>query len=255
MYYLIGTLIVLVIIIIILTIKNSRKEIKSTNNYLAKKESYRRQSVTNPLIDKIPTAKKEVVFGLDLSHHQSNINWSKLVQSPPHFIIFKVTEGSTHVDSKYKHYVKEARDINVRVGGYHFFSYLSPGKSQAQHFLKHLTLQKGDLVPVLDVECNNKMNSDAWIKENIQSFIATIENAIDVKPIIYCEIAYYNRFLKPHYGDDLKLWLCDFTRKPQNEFVLWQNTDQYKQEGIIGTVDYNLFNGSKSQLNTILYSK
>ena len=248
-----ATLLVL-ILISSLTINKFRKEINAAKNYLVEKETYRRHKVTNPLTDKIPRQNDELVFGLDVSHHQRHINWDKVAQSPPHFIIFKATEGSTHVDTKYEEHIVEARKIAITVGAYHFFSYQSSGEKQAQHFLKHIKLQNGDLIPVLDVEFKNKMNSDAWIKENIQSFIATLESEISIKPIIYCEIAYYNRFLKPFYGDDLKLWLSDFSRKPKNEFVIWQNTDKYKQAGIKGTVDYNLFNGSKKEFNAILYS-
>ena len=80
------------------------------------------------------------------------------------------------------------------------------------------------------------------------SLNTTIENEFGVKPIIYCEIAYYNRFLKPLYGDELLLWLSDFRKKPKNQFAIWQKTDKYKQLGIKGTVDYNIFNGNKSDL-------
>jgi len=236
----------------IATIKFSKK-INWAKKYLVEKESYRHHKITNPLIDKIPENKNKIIFGLDLSHHQRNINWDKVANNPPHFIIFKTTEGSSHTDSKHKQYRKKAREKNILVGGYHFFSYQSTGKKQARHFLKHLKLEKGDIIPVLDVEFSKTMNSDTWIKENIEAFITTMEEEIGVKPIIYCEIAYYNRFLKSKYGDEIHLWLSDFRTKPENQFVLWQKTDKYKQSGISGTVDYNIFNGSKADLYKICY--
>lgn len=232
---------------------NYRKEIMWSKKYKAEKESYRNHKVSDPLIDKIPVNTEEQVFGLDLSHHQQHINWDKVLENPPHFIVFKTTEGSSHIDTKYKKYHKEAKENGILVGGYHFFSYQSSGEKQAKHFLKHLNLEKGDIIPVLDVEFSKKMNSDAWIKENIEEFINTIENEKGVKPIVYCEIAYYNRFLKEKYGSDIHLWLSDFRNKPKNHFVFWQKTDKYKQTGIRGTVDYNLFNGTKEDLITICY--
>lgn len=251
-YVLIGILVGLVSIGTVIIYKFP-KEINWAKKHLVKKERYRHQKITNPIRDNIPKNSSDVVFGLDLSHHQRTIDWSKLAQNPPHFIIFKTTEGSTHVDTKYHQHKKEARKQKIMVGGYHFFSYQSAGKSQAKYFIKHLNLQKRDIIPVLDVEFTKNMKSDVWIKENIKEFIEVIENEFGVKPIIYCEIAYYNRFLKPLYGDELLLWLSDFRKKPKNQFAIWQKTDKYKQLGIKGTVDYNIFNGTKSDLKNIFY--
>lgn len=106
---------------------------------------------------------------------------------------------------------------------------------------------------MLDVEFSKKRHTDSWIKENIAAFISTIEQEIGIKPIVYCEIAYYNRFLKATYGNEIHLWLSDFRSKPNNHFVFWQKTDKYKQTGIHGNVDYNLFNGTKEDLTKICY--
>jgi len=38
------------------------------------------------------------------------------------------------------------------MGAYHFFSYETPGKKQAENFIKHANLKKGDMIPVLDLE-------------------------------------------------------------------------------------------------------
>lgn len=251
-------LILVAITILLLTISaifsyKYRKGILTAKKYLTEKAIYRNQIVSDPLIDKIPKNEEEHIFGLDLSHHQQHINWDKVLENPPHFIIFKTTEGSSHTDTKYEKHIKEAKNKGILVGGYHFFSYRSSGKKQAHHFLKHLKLQKGDIIPVLDVEFSKKMHSDAWIKENIAAFISTIEQEIGIKPIVYCEVAYYNRFLRAKYGNEIHLWLSDFSSKPNKNFVFWQKTDKYKQTGIQGTVDYNLFNGTKEDLIKICY--
>lgn len=230
-----------------------RKEIKKVKNQLKSKSSFNTAAVSNTLIDKIPEGRADQIFGLDLSHHQKNIDWDKVATNAPHFIIFKTTEGSTHKDTKYDVHHKKARANGILVGGYHFFSYQSPGAKQARHFLKHLKLQKGDLIPVLDVEFQRNMSSDSWIIKNVEDFINVVEKEIEFKPIIYCEIAYYNRYLKAKYADELQLWICDFRSKPRNNFVFWQTTDRYKQPGIRGTVDYNLFNGTDDDLQALLY--
>ena len=70
------------------------KDWKGVFDDLIEKEQYRYKATTNPLRDKMPNNPNEIIFGLDLSHHQRHINWKKVAQNPPHFILFKATEGS-----------------------------------------------------------------------------------------------------------------------------------------------------------------
>ena len=76
------------------TLYKYRSKIYYAKKYLIEKEQYRYKATTNPLRDKIPNSPNEIIFGLDLSHHQRHINWKKVAQNPPHFILFKATEGS-----------------------------------------------------------------------------------------------------------------------------------------------------------------
>ena len=82
-----------------------------------------------------------LVWGIDLSHHQKNVNWDQIECEKPYFIFFKATEGATHTDRMYHQYKMEAADRDIKVGSYHFFSYTTSGKDQALHFLKtaHIT--------------------------------------------------------------------------------------------------------------------
>ena len=55
------------------------------------------------------------IHGIDISHYQGDINWSKLRHSiiegcPLRFVIIKSTEGSTRVDEKFKDNFYQARE-------------------------------------------------------------------------------------------------------------------------------------------------
>ncbi|MBO4315200.1 MAG: glycoside hydrolase family 25 protein, partial [Prevotella sp.] len=55
------------------------------------------------------------IHGIDISHYQGDINWSKLRHSiiegcPLRFIIIKSTEGSTRIDEKFKDNFYQARE-------------------------------------------------------------------------------------------------------------------------------------------------
>jgi lysozyme len=192
------------------------------------------------------------VEGLDLSHHQRHIDWELLTrENKPAFIFFKATEGTTHQDSRYHNYIKEGRKRDILSGAYHFFSYTSPGESQAKNFIKTARLKSGDLFPVLDVEFRRNMPSDAWIISNIATFCNEIEKEYGIKPIIYCECDYYEKYLQIGFSD-YAYWISDMHRTPRCNWILWQYTDKAEIRGIRGGVDKNRVHPETNLLDYIL---
>lgn len=190
------------------------------------------------------------IWGIDISHHQRNINWKEIALNKPDFVFLKSTEGSTHVDSKYAIYRNKFEDLSILTGAYHFFSYSSDGRKQALHFLKNSNLTTGNLLPVLDVEFKKNMSSKQDIIKNINLFIATIMEKTGSAPLIYCEYDYYKKYLKGNLIVECEYWISDFWREPRCTYVFWQQTDKFEHAAFKGTVDYNTFNGSYSKLNT-----
>jgi lysozyme len=191
------------------------------------------------------------VWGVDLSHHQGKVNWDKVEEQKPRFAFLKVTEGSSHLDRKYKKYLKEIRSRNILVGSYHFFSYSSKGKKQAEHFIKHISLEKGDLPPVLDAENKRRMPDKSKITKELLAFIETVETALKVKPIIYCTERYYNKYLKGKLSGTYVLWICDFRNEPKSDYHFWQKSDKLDLPGFRSLVDYNIYNGSYKELTKL----
>ncbi len=178
-------------------------------------------------------------WGIDLSHHQKTIDWDLLVKhNKPDFIFLKSTEGSSHIDTKYKSYKEKAHSFEIPVGAYHFFSYSSSGYDQARHFIKHSKLEKGDLLPVLDVEFRKSMNSQKWITTEIRAFCLEIKREYGAYPIIYCECAFKEQYLKKGF-QEINYWISDLYREPRCEYLIWQYTDRGLVKGI-GRVDNNL---------------
>lgn len=189
------------------------------------------------------------VWGIDLSHHQGNINWNLLTKRKPHFIFLKATEGTTHIDPKYPEYKRYATQHSIKTGSYHFFNFFKDGRTQAHFFCQVANVQKGELPPVLDVEINPyQMPPREQVTSEIMDFINTMKSKTGVTPIIYCNRRFYNMFLKNQLSLDHPLWICDYRNKPDQNWVFWQKTDKHKIPGIKGHVDLNLFNGSKEDL-------
>ena len=107
------------------------------------------------------------IHGIDISHHQGEIDWDELRDNglidkfPIRFIMIKATEGATKIDENFVDNFYQAREHGFTRGAYHFYSVHSPAKDQAAFFIKNAALENGDLPPVLDVEHKPKNQTDA----------------------------------------------------------------------------------------------
>jgi lysozyme len=192
------------------------------------------------------------VWGVDVSHHQSDIDWDTLNNQKPHFVFLKATEGITNKDNKYDWNYKEARDKNIPVGSYHFFTYKNSGHDQANNFLSTVKFNTGDLPPVLDLEFAKKMPPAFLVKAELMDFIKTIAEKLACYPIIYCNNRFFDIYLKGCLPEKCKLWIVDYKAKPNGNWTFWQTSNKHKLPGIKGYVDLNIFNGTKNNLATLL---
>jgi lysozyme len=71
--------------------------------------------------------------------------------------------------------------------------------------------------------------------------------------MIHCNHNYYMLYLKEIMPDKCKLWIVDYQHKPDCNWTFWQTTSKFKLDGIKGHVDLNLFNGTKQNLESLLF--
>jgi lysozyme len=192
------------------------------------------------------------IWGIDLSHHQAKVDWVLLKKDKPHFVYLKATEGSTHIDRLYHENYTAARKAGLTVGSYHFFSYLSDGRTQAAHFLQFARYKAGDMPLVLDAEFRGIMPSADKVRAELIAFLKAVTTKTGRKPIIYCDYDYYLKYLKGHLKNEHQLWICDYREQPDAKWLIWQATDQLRIKGVKGKVDFNIFNGTKKQLTRLL---
>ena len=193
------------------------------------------------------------IHGIDISHHQGNINWSELREkglineTPIRFIMIKATEGSTRVDENFKDNFYQAREYGFTRGAYHFYSVHTPAKAQAQFFIKNVKLEKGDLPPVLDVEHKPKKQSAEDFKASVLEWLHIVEQHYGVKPIIYTYYKFKMQYLSDPVFDQYPYWIAHYyvdKVEYQGEWKFWQHTDVGTLPGIKGNVDFNIYNGS-----------
>lgn len=224
----------------------------------------------------------ERIYGIDISKHQHEknkkrytIDWDKLritdlgvisskkiegkVDYPISFMYIKSTEGCTVLNNYYRSDYAQARQHNIKVGAYHFFSTTSSGAAQANYFLKNTLIKKGDLPPVLDVEPTDlqiqKMGGAEVMFKHVRAWLSTVHNHIGVRPILYISQMFTKKYL-PLAIDiqgDYFVWIARYGEyKPEIKLTYWQLSPNGKVRGIHGDVDINVFNGYKNQYELFL---
>lgn len=211
--------------------------------------------LNNPSIDEYP------VRGVDVSSYQGKIDWKTLSEQDIQFAFIKATEGSSFVDPNFSENYSNAQKTNLRIGAYHFFSYDSSGKTQAENFIKVVPISDNMLPPVVDVEFysdkeQNPPNSKDVDKE-LNAFLQEIEKYYKKKPIIYATGKSYDMFISGKYND-YNIWIRNILSYPSlsdnKQWTFWQYTDRAVLDGYSGDekfIDMNVFNGGKEDFNSL----
>lgn len=191
------------------------------------------------------------VHGIDVSHYQAQINWDTISQQNISFAFVKATEGATHVDTLFSHNWTEMDRVGLKRGAYHFFRPQTSPVAQAQNFIEQVKMNDGDLPPVLDVEVRDDMSKRRLI-DAVRTWLIIVETRYDIKPIIYTNIKFYNRYLAGHFNE-YPVWIARYnTREPRlvggREWDFWQYGNKGLIEGIDGFVDFNVFKGNLLEL-------
>ncbi len=195
------------------------------------------------------------VHGIDVSHHQGRINWAEVDTMNINgitidFAFLKVTEGITRQDLQFERNWKETKEAGILRGAYHFFHPTRDAAEQARNFIRQVTIEPGDLPPVLDIEKSNR-RSKKEIVDGALVWCRMIEEHYGVKPIIYTSPGFYDKYLADDF-EDYPLWIAhyykDLPRMHHRKWQFWQHTDKAKINGIKRGVDLNVFNGSMAKL-------
>lgn len=192
----------------------------------------------------IPPGYKSV--GLDVSHHQGEIDWDLLFTEKGFdtiidFVYCKVTEGSDHLDTQWERNRDYLNKHGISNGAYHYFNPKSAPRPQAAFFLETYKIRSIDLPPVLDVE--DEGFSDEDLRAKVLIWCEEVKKATGVKPIIYTSLSFYETKFRGKM-DGYNFWLAAYSREPQymtdREVLHWQFSESGRLPGISGNVDLNV---------------
>ncbi|CAM3113391.1 glycoside hydrolase family 25 protein [Flavobacterium frigoris] len=196
-------------------------------------------------------------IGLDVSEYQGKISWMDVDtlenKYPVHFVFIRATVGSDRLDKQFDDNWLGAKKNKLIRGAYHYYRPNENSIEQAELFIKTVTLRKGDLPPVLDIEKLPENQSVERLKVGLKRWLKKVEEHYKVKPIIYTGERYYDDFLKEEFSDYL-FWIANYNFYRENieeDWLFWQFTEKASVSGIKGNVDVNIYNGDLQQLRFI----
>lgn len=200
------------------------------------------------------------VHGIDISHHNGNVEWEKLKKEHGdiQFVYIKATEGASWRDDKYASYLKHARKQGFKVGSYHFFNHRVSAKEQFNNFKSVVESSKQDIIPMVDFENFGTVKEAPQAVKKLKEFCELVKKHYGVYPMVYTTERIYNERLINDFKR-FHLFIAKYkSEKPQlvddARYTIWQYSDRGKLDGMKGYVDLSRFHPQFS-LQSITYNK
>ncbi|MBI2731191.1 MAG: glycoside hydrolase family 25 protein [Sphingobacteriales bacterium] len=199
------------------------------------------------------------IHGIDVSRYQQVIDWEEVKKMEVAgvkigFVFIKATEGETDEDILFRKNWKRTKEINIPRGAYHYFLPQKDALVQALNFLDIVSLKKGDLPPVLDVEDRYGVTPEV-LRAKIMTWLIKVEKETGIRPMIYSNVDFYEKYLSGYF-DEYPFWAAHYFHpgKPRvsRNWHFWQHSEGGRVNGIIPKVDFNVFNGDTTDFNNLL---
>ena len=187
-------------------------------------------------------------YGIDVSVHQSTINWDK-VKGQIDFAILRLgwigNKENHTLDTTFERNYNECKRLGIPVGVYVYCysSSVDTAKSGANWVVKQLSGKTLDLPVYIDMEDNSIANKGKDILTNICFEFNIIIEKAGYWAGVYANKNWYDNYL---HNDKIKerftTWIATYVNavdKYKGEYDIWQNSSKGRVSGISGNVDTN----------------
>jgi lysozyme len=187
-------------------------------------------------------------YVVDLSHWNTVTDFAEVADAGVLGVVHKFSQGAGYKDTDYKQRCRDALDIGLRFGRYHFADNTNV-QQQVTNFLTDWT--PGELL-ALDWE---DLNPQTMTLMQAVEFVEEVEMRTGVVPVLYSGNT-LKEALKGTANAALsrcRLWLPQYGPEPVcppgwTKPWLWQFTEDGRIEGIEGAVDLDAYDGAPEDL-------
>jgi lysozyme len=201
-----------------------------------------------------PARAKYPIRGIDVSHHQRDINWDAVKGAGISFSYIKATEGADFKDKRFQANWAEADAAGIARGAYHFFTLGTPGGLQAANFIATVPVVANALPPAIDLEFSGNNERHIQSAEDFQHEFSIFWDAVFAHygktPVVYTTKDFQKQYLAQM--PVARLWIREVITKPRQHWMFWQFSPRGRVSGIPTFVDLNVFNGEPSDFQALL---
>jgi lysozyme len=200
------------------------------------------------------------IYGIDVSHYQSDIDWNLVAAMGKKFAFAKASDGlSANADSMYAKHRAGAKQAGLIFGSYHFFRFGTDAIQQAEIFLRITKgVLPGELPLSVDLEwdkhhpkyANGSMDESAALLA--LKCLEKLEAETGMAPIIYTSAPFFTGFSHPERFARFHPWLAAYSHEPKvpapwKTWRFWQYSESEKIKGV-DAIDGDQFAGTLEDL-------
>lgn len=194
-------------------------------------------------------------LGVDVSHHQGEIDWEKVKSAGFEFAFIRLgyrgygSAGNICLDKQFYNNMDHATAAGLDVGVYFFSQAVNEAEAreEAEFVLQNLSGYEPDLPVVydpesiLDAEARTDDVTSEQFTKNTLAFCRAIEEA-GYQAMIYSNMLWEAYHLDLSQLSGYPIWYADYEPLPQTpyHFEFWQYTNTGTADGIQGDVDLNI---------------
>ncbi|MCR4890794.1 MAG: glycoside hydrolase family 25 protein [Lachnospiraceae bacterium] len=193
--------------------------------------------------------------GIDVSHHQNDIDWQKVKDQGFDFAIIRIAyrgygNGTLNLDRMQNQNIRAAQQAGLSVGVYVFSQAITEAEALEEAELVISALKDVDLeLPVVfdpelirdDVARTDDISGNQFTRNTIAFCERVREAGFD--PMVYSNLVWESEIFDMTEVSRYPIWYADCEPLPQTpyDFVFWQYDSEGKVDGVTGNVDMNIW--------------
>lgn len=185
--------------------------------------------------------------GIDVSHYQGNIDFSKVRGAGYQFVIAKATEGSEadvrYADPSFKQNITKANAAGLVTHAYHYFHGISDAdaRAEARWFIKNLAGVPVQGYVFVDVEDRSLDPNASALTGYVNAFLDELAKAGYTKLGIYSGLYFMkDRLVESQLRSGILKWIAQYNSTFDRTADVWQHTSSASVPGIAGNVDEDI---------------